>query len=105
MNLMTGNNESTPAATTWHWVSWEISVTTYIGFAVGGTDAQSLAGNGHYSYSVAIEGWSPYKEAYALYPGEKRVLRSDRCARGGSVYINGQGRGVFGFASALMSNR
>ncbi|MDR1219335.1 MAG: hypothetical protein LBK73_06975 [Treponema sp.] len=105
MNIMTGKNESDPAATTWYWVSWEISATTYIGFVAGDTDQESVNGKGPNSYSVAIEGWSSYKEAYALYPGEKRVLRSDRCARGGSVYINGQGRGVFGFAKTPTSNR
>jgi hypothetical protein len=105
MHLMTGLNESTPAATTWYWVSWEISAITYIGFAAGPTDAESQNGQGPYNYSVAIEGWSPYKEAYALYAGEKRVLRSDRCARGGNVYINGQGRGVFGFTTVPTPNR
>ncbi|MDR0557483.1 MAG: Ig-like domain repeat protein [Treponema sp.] len=105
LNLMTGANESTPAATTWRWVSWEISATTYIGFAAGGVDNDTKNGDGPASYSVSIEGWSPYKEAYALYPGEKRVLRSDRCGRGGSVYINGQGRGVFGFTKTKTSNR
>lgn len=68
-------------------MSWEISATTYIGFAAGGMDEESENGKGHDSYSVAIEGWSPYKEAYALYPGEKRVLRT---ACSGSAYINGQ---------------
>jgi hypothetical protein len=105
MNIMTGDKESDPAATTWYWVSWEISATTYIGFVAGDTDNESLNGKGPHSYSVAIEGWSSYKDAYALYPGEKRVLRSDRCARGGSVYINGQGRGVFGFANTKTPNR
>ena len=53
----------------WYWVSWDITTSTYTGFAIGDvpSDAQK---NGPTRWYAAECAWVAQKENYVLYPGE-----------------------------------
>jgi hypothetical protein len=77
IRLMTKTSDGTYAgnnASTWKWVSWGITVPTYINFYRGDSSgsADEVWQFGPRSFSSTRGGWTPNKTYYPLIPGQHR---------------------------------
>lgn len=76
----------------WYWITWEINTTAYNSLLSGTTpDTLSEALEGPGAFGWMKNSYVPFKEYYALFPGESRIIQSD-------IYPNFEGRGTFVFA-------
>jgi hypothetical protein len=89
-------------ASNWYWVTWEVTATAYVTLLWGTTpynpnEAINLAEAqmGPWRWGWLKNGYTPFKEYFALYPGECREL-----VTAGYGTVDGIGRGDIQFGTA-----